>query len=327
MAEPRTLAMRDVFIEGLAARMADDDSIYFLSADFGAPALDAVREKYADRFINVGIAEQNLISVATGLALEGYVVYAYGIAPFLSMRCYEQIRINLALLAQTRPLNVNLISVGAGISYDVSGPTHHCIEDLSIIRTLPNITVFSPSDWVLAKRCVEYSVRVCQPKYLRFDGKLLPGLYDEAQLEEFDKGFAELALGDQVCLVSTGYVTHQALRMRDALRARGVTVGVIDVYLLRPLDESAFAAALARYKTVLTMEEGFVGKGGLDSLVTTLASRHGLPVRCQGFGFSDTYHFENGDRRSLQQLYGFDEDLIMASAVDACKGITRVVTP
>jgi transketolase len=118
--------MRDVFIETLTLKMADDDKIFFLSADFGSPALDKLRELYPNRFINVGIAEQNLINVATGLALEGFKVYAYAIAPFVTMRCFEQIRVNLSVLPQVRPVTVNIVGVGAGFSYDMSGPTHHC---------------------------------------------------------------------------------------------------------------------------------------------------------------------------------------------------------
>ena len=157
--------------------MHDDNSIFFISADFGSPKLDILREKFKDRFINVGIAEQNLINISTGLALEGFTVYAYAIAPFLTMRAYEQIRVNLALHAQLKEININLIGVGAGLSYDVSGPTHHCLEDITIMRTLPNLIVFSPSDWILAQKFVDYSIKVKKPKYLRFDGKPLPQIY------------------------------------------------------------------------------------------------------------------------------------------------------
>src|SRR4030043_1921021 len=144
--EPRVL--RDIFIEKIHKKMETDESIFFLSADFGSPALDSLRDEFKNRFINVGIAEQNLINVASGLALEGYTVYAYAIAPFLTMRAYEQIRQNLAISSQIRPVNVNLIGVGAGLSYDVTGPTHHCLEDACIMRVLPNFVVFSPADYV-----------------------------------------------------------------------------------------------------------------------------------------------------------------------------------
>src|SRR3989338_2946784 len=152
--------MRDAFIEQIYNKMRHMDDIFFLTADFGAPSLDKIRCEFKDRFINVGIAEQNLINVATGLALEGYKVYAYAIAPFITMRCYEQIRVNLAVLSQIRPMCVNIIGVGAGFSYDMSGPTHHCLEDLSIMGTLPNVTVFSPSDYSSAERYVDETLKI-----------------------------------------------------------------------------------------------------------------------------------------------------------------------
>ena len=110
------LPMRDVFLERIFQEMGSDDSIFFVSADFGSPVLDKIRDDFSDRFINVGVAEQNLINISAGLALEGFSVFAYAIAPFITMRCYEQIRVSLALLSEVRPMNVNLIGVGAGYS-------------------------------------------------------------------------------------------------------------------------------------------------------------------------------------------------------------------
>jgi len=174
---PKT--MRDVLIEAIYKRMADNPRIFFLSADFGAPALDKLRKDFPNRFINVGIAEQNLINIATGLALEGNIVFAYAIAPFLTMRAYEQIRLNLSISTQIKTVNVNLIGVGGGMGYDVAGPTHHCLEDIGIMRILPNMTVFSPSDWKLVENFVDYSISKETPKYFRLDGKPVPSIYDE----------------------------------------------------------------------------------------------------------------------------------------------------
>lgn len=128
--------MRDSLLRNLWEKMFDDDHIFFLTADFGSPVLDLIRKDHSGRFVNVGIAEQNfLINVAAGLALEGFKVFAYAIAPFITMRCYEQTRVNLALLSKVRKMNVNLIGVGAGYSYTMSGPTHQCYEDLTIMES------------------------------------------------------------------------------------------------------------------------------------------------------------------------------------------------
>ncbi|MDD5085010.1 MAG: transketolase, partial [Candidatus Omnitrophica bacterium] len=178
--------MRDVLISGIHERMLVDKKIFFLSADFGAPVLDALKDTFKDRFINVGIAEQNLINVSTGLALEGFTVFAYAIAPFITMRAYEQVRVNLALHAEIKELNVNLIGVGAGLSYDISGPTHHSLEDLAIMRLLPNVMVFSPSDCVVASSYLDVLIKCKKPKYIRLDGKPVDRIYQTLSPADID---------------------------------------------------------------------------------------------------------------------------------------------
>jgi transketolase len=316
-------AMRDVFIEQIYNCMANDDSLFFLSADFGSPKLDRIREDYKDRFINVGIAEQNLINVATGLALEGFTVYAYAIAPFLIMRAYEQIRNNLSLLSHTHKINVNLIGVGAGLSYDVSGPTHHCIEDISIMRTLPNITIFSPSDWVLAERFVNYSIENKGPKYLRFDSKPLPCIYGDRANIEIQKGFFELTEGNEICLIATGYMTHTALDVVSRLGEEGINIGLIDVFLIKPLDENLLFETLNKYKYIITLEEGFINKGGLDSLIAGILTAKESSVKLKNIGFGDAYVFDIGSRDYLHKLKNIDEEGIIKNIKDILENVCR----
>ncbi len=301
---------RDVFIEEIYNRMYKDENIFFLCADFGSPKLDAIRETFPDRFINVGIAEQNLINVATGLALEGYTVYAYAIAPFLTMRAYEQIRVNLSLHAQLKEININLIGVGAGLSYDVSGPTHHCLEDISIMRTLPNIIVFSPSDWALAKKFVDYSIAVKKPKYLRFDGKPVSQIYKNADFIKFENGFSELFYGEQICLVSTGYMTHKAINVAKKLAENNISVGVIDIYILKPFNEELFFEKIKKYSKVITLEEAFINKGGLDGLISKIISDKNSDIHLKRMGFEDAYVFDIGSREYLHKLHNLDEESI-----------------
>jgi transketolase len=303
----KMITMRDALLERLYDRMHEDRNIFFLSADMGAPLLDKLREVFKDRFINVGIAEQNLINVATGLALEGFTVYAYAIASFL-IRSFEQIRVNLALSSQVRPLNVNVIGVGSGVSYDVSGPTHHCLEDLSVMRTLPNLMVASPSDSVLAQQFVEYSLRVNGPKYIRLDGKPLPRIYDESADVSWEKGFYELLRGHEFCIVSSGYTTHMALQIASEMADE--KIGVVDLFNLKSPDLASLFGLLRNYKTVIVVEEAFTGKGGLDSIILNLfaGSRNGTLVKT--FGFKDEYIFKFGSREFLYRQSGFDRESI-----------------
>lgn len=303
--------MRDVFIEQICDRMHSDRNIFFLCADFGSPKLDKLKDDFKDRFINVGIAEQNLINVSTGLALEGFTVYAYAIAPFLTMRAYEQIRINLSLHAQLKEINVNLIGVGAGLSYDVSGPTHHCLEDITLMKLLPNLEVFSPSDWMLTQEFIDYSIRIKKPKYIRLDGKPLPQIYNSTKQFKIENGFCELKKGSKLCLVSTGIMTHKALQAAKKLSGNNINIGVIDLFLIKPLKETLLMTALKKYEAVITLEEGFINNGGLDNLVMQLINRKNLKIKFKNMGFGQSYVFEIGSREYLHKLNKLDERSII----------------
>ena len=299
--------MRDGFIDRLYQKMKNNKKIVFLSADFGAPALDKIRKSFKNRFINVGIAEQNLINLASGFALENYIVYAYGIAPFITMRALEQIRQNLSISFQARPVNVNLIGVGAGLSYGLSGPSHHCLEDISIMRTMPNITVFSPSDWKLAEKFVDYSIKSKTVKYLRFDGNALPLIHKRITDKDFKQGFIEISKGKQVCLVATGFMTHQALKTIKQVK----NIGLIDVFILKPVNEKLLFNALKKYKYVITLEEGFINCGGLDSLISKILRENKSNIKLKNLGFNDQHVFRVGDRDYLHKKNNLDQENII----------------
>jgi transketolase len=323
MADAKPRMLRDVLIERIHEKMGQNERIMFLSADFGSPALDDLRAEYGGRFINVGIAEQNLVNVAAGLALEGFILYVYAIAPFLTMRAFEQIRINLALLSHMREINVNLIGVGVGVSYDVTGPTHHCLEDVAIIRSMPNMAIFSFCDKKLVESFVDYSLSVAKPKYVRLDGKPLPEIYDNLADVDFEKGFSELSKGDRVCFISTGFMTHKALHIAQSLRAKGLTPGVVDIYSLNPVNRTALYGLLSRYRCLITMDEAFLYRGGLDSIISDVLTENGSNIALKRFGFGDRYCFDVGDRSHLHAINGLDDTDIMNFAAEQWKVLDK----
>ena len=288
--------MRDAFLDGVIARMEADPRVFFLTADFGSPRLDVLAARFPDRWMNVGIAEQNLINVAAGMALEGFAVVAYAIAPFLSMRCYEQTRVNLCMLSQVRPLDVTLAGVGAGYSYDVSGPSHQALEDLSIMRTLPNLEFYSPADALTACSIATQRIGQRGVRYVRMDGKALPNIYSAESMPNLSRGFQLVRPGTDALLVGTGYMTHRALEAAECLRVQGKTVGVLDVFTLQPCDRAALGLMLAQYPLILSLEEGFVGKGGLDALLRDILAPLGIAARHHGLGLPAEYCFEVGER-------------------------------
>lgn len=303
--------MRDALLRGVLQRMDENPDLMLVSADFGSPVLDELQRQFPDQVVNVGIAEQNLVNVATGLALEGCTVIAYAIAPFITMRCYEQIRVNLAILSQVRPLNVNLVGVGAGCSYTMSGPTHQCLEDLAIMRALPNLEVLSPSDWRMAGALLGHLLQTQGPKYIRLDAQQLPAIYDASFAPDVATGFVELLPGHETCVIATGFMTQKALACLRLNAEHAGPVGLIDMFCLHAVDEVKLCRLLSAYRHVVTYEEGFIGIGGLDGLVLDVVSRHRLavPVTCLGIGRH--YSFAMGSRQQLHaQARIGDDDLL-----------------
>lgn len=307
----KPMAMRDAFLERIWRRMAEDQKAFFACADFGAPVLDKIRSDFPDRFVNVGIAEQNLINISAGLALEGYIVFAYAIAPFITMRCYEQIRVSLALLSEVRPMNVNLIGVGAGYSYVVSGPTHQCYEDITLMRAMPNMQVFSPADHVSAAALFDRCVKTPGPKYLRFDAQVLPIIY-EGELPVITLGYHVHRRGKTLVLVATGYMLHTALKVADLLAAESIHVGVIDLFDLSRFNADRLHADLAPYQGIVSLEEGFPGRGGMDAMLFDFIAHRGLPAKVLNIGVGGGYRFELGTRTELHEQVGIGPQAVQA---------------
>ena len=317
----KPIAMRDAFLERIWLEMAKDVDIFFISADFGSPVLDKIRNDYPKRFINVGIAEQNLINVTAGLALEGFKVFAYAIAPFITMRCYEQLRVNLALLSEVRPMNVTLIGVGAGYSYVVSGPTHQCYEDLTLMRALPNVRVYSTPDHVATAALFEACLMKPGIKYLRLDAQILPVVYENNNLQLND-GYQVHREGADYCLVATGFMLHTALKISEQLAEVGVEVGVIDLIDISQLHER-FISIISKYKGLVTMEEGFSGRGGMDALLFDAAARNQLKTSILNIGVEPGYRFELGTRDELHEQVGIGVDAAKAKILQFIQNLTK----
>ena len=304
----KALAMRDVLLEHIWIGMKSDPNIFFASADFGSPVLDKIRADFPKRFVNVGVAEQNLINISAGLALEGYTVFAYAIAPFITMRCYEQIRVSLALLSEVRSMNINLIGVGAGYSYVVSGPTHQCYEDITLMRALPNFRVLSPADHVTAGAIFDQCVEYVGPKYLRFDAQVLPVIYEDNRPDMKQGFFVHKAKGS-ACLVATGYMLHTALKVAKELEQKGRQVAVIDLFDLAKFDVSHLKQVLSQYRAIVSMEEGFSGRGGMDSLLFDFLANQNLNIPLLNIGVEAGYRFELGTRQELHEQVGIGPEV------------------
>jgi transketolase len=292
--------MRDAFLDELYNIACRDRRVILLSDDLGAPSLDKFRRDLHHQYFNVGIAEQGMVSLAAGLALGGKVVFAYGIAPFLTLRCLEQIKIGMCSMN----LPVTILGVGAGYAYDNAGLTHHAVEDISIMNILSGMTILSPSDNVMVTAFAQIAYTSPGPKYIRFDREKFPLIYDENK-SDFSAGLAVLREGRDITIVATGIMVHQALKVADELSKHAVDAGVIDLYRIKPLNEALLMEAVAKTRRVVTMEENFLS-GGIGSIIASLLADRGETVRLRRFGVPDKYLSQGGGREELHRLSGLD---------------------
>ncbi len=295
----RDISMRDAFFGELYKIAKKDRNIIVISADMGAPSLDRFRKDLGSQFINVGIAEGNMVAVAAGLALSGRKVFIYAIMPFVTLRCYEMIKVNLSLMN----IPVTAVGVGAGFSYDDSGPTHYSIEDISIMRALPHMTILSPSDSIMAAQIVQICCGISGPSYARLDREILPSIYKRT--DDFSAGLTNLKTGGDVCIISTGNMVHRALEISDELVKYSIAAGVIDLYRIKPIDEELLLQSISRSKNVVTLEEHLI-IGGMGSAVAEILTDSGIGKPLKRIGVQDRYFYAYGGRKHIQSLCGLD---------------------
>jgi transketolase len=305
----KQLPQRDAFWTRVYEIAREDRDVIVISADMGAPALDIIRRDLPSQFINAGIAEQNAVVVGSGLAMAGKKVFAYAIAPFITLRCLEQVRVQNCMMK----IPLTLVGVGAGFGYQDSGPTHHMLEDIAVMRAFPQIEIDSVSDSVMAANVAERSIKERRINYVRLDRQTLPDLYQPGH--DFAKGLDVLRDGADGVLIGTGAMTHAALELADSLAKSGKKLKVIDLYRL-PFDRKALVAALKGAKKVITLEEHFLG--GMGSAVAEALADEGVmvPVKRLGLPNEKGYCYIYGGRETLREYYGVASAQIEKAARD-----------
>jgi transketolase len=257
------LGSRGVFGQAILAIAKNYPQMIVMSADLGnSSGLDRFKKTYPDQFLNIGIAEQNMIGVASGLAKEGYNVFATSFAPFISMRAAEQIRMNLGYME----MNVKAVAIGSGISMAFLGNSHYGIEDAAVMRAIPNMTVVSPADCAEIFKVVEAAAKFKGPMYIRLTGAVNnPPVYTEEYDFEIGKAIT-LKEGSDVKIIACGTMVHESLEAAKILEEQGISVGVINMHTIKPLDTEAIDKVIGKSKVLVTIEEHSV-IGGLGSAV------------------------------------------------------------
>ena len=299
--------MRDSVIGRLYDLSDIDHRICLFTADMGAKALDLWRKREEmtrdGRFSEFGIAEQAMASVAAGVAKEGKRPFIYAIANFVTKRIHEFHILN----AGVQKLPYVTLGVGTGFSYPDSGPTHYMLEDIAIMRTVPNLEILSPSDSVMAAELAEQVAKADNPVYMRLERFPLP--INTHSRESFEQGFRELRRGKDGVIISTGTMLSRALEVQDALREKGRDYGVIDIYRLKPLNQTGLMEALNGYNRIVTLEEHFL-IGGLGSMMSEMITDNNLPLRLHRIGVNNQIPYQYG-RENMQKNLGIDKDSVV----------------
>ena len=305
--------MRNAFAEEITRLGLADPRVVLLSGDIGNKLFDRFRDSCADRFLNCGIAEANMMGVAAGLALSGLRPVVYTIAPFTTTRCLEQIRVD----ACYNGAPVVIVGTGAGLAYAELGATHHSCEDVAILRTLPGMTVFCPCDPQELRLGLGQALRQNGPVYIRLGKKGEPILHQA--LAGLTLGQAiTLRPGTDVCLIATGTILAEALTAADRLTARGIATRVDSFHTVKPLDEAALRNILSAYALVGIIEE-HSRIGGLYGAISEFAMSAGLTTlpRLLSFAVPDEFLHEVYSQEAARRRFGLTAESIEQSVVAA----------
>jgi len=287
----------------------EDERIFFIGSDLGAGTLDCFQKEMPDRFFMEGVAEANVIGMAAGLAMEGYIVYVNTIASFLTRRCFEQIELDLCLAK----LRVRLIGNGGGMVYAPLGPTHMAVDDIALMRALPNMTVIAPADAEEMTRLMPLTVEHQGPMYIRLAKGYDPVV--TAPDPPFAIGRAyQMRQGSDALIVTTGICLQSALEAADLLATDGIATAVLHVPTIKPFDLETFLDAVARTPVIVTVEEHSI-IGGLGSTVAEIVAETEW-VRQKQFrriGLPDVFPNGYGSQMELMSKYSIDAPSIIAA--------------
>ena len=311
MADIKKLATREGYAEGLIELGAKRDDMIVLDADLAAATkTGAFKKAYPDRFYNCGIAEQNMMSIAAGIAATGKTVFASSFAMFAAGRAYEQVRNSIGY----PHLSVNIGATHAGISVGEDGATHQCCEDIALMRTIPGMTIINPADAVEAKAATLAAAEVDGPVYLRFGRLAVPVINDEATYKfELGKGIT-LEDGTDVTIIATGLMVERAQQAYEMLKAEGISARVINIHTIKPLDEEIVTKAAKETGAIVVAEEHSV-IGGLGSAVAELLTEK-YPVVVKKVGVEDEFGM-SGPAVELLDIFGLNAENIVAKAKEA----------
>lgn len=297
--------MRNAFAAEMTALASEDKRIILLSGDIGNRLFNDYKALCPTRFLNCGVAEANMISMAAGMSLCGLRPVAYTITSFITARCLEQIKLDVCY--QNVP--VIIVGVGSGLSYASLNATHHSCEDIAFLRMLPNMTVISPGDVWEVRLALRAAFKHDGPVYIRMGKKNEPVVH--SHVPEFVIGKAiDIREGSDVCLLATGTLLPMAVEAADKLDRQGISTRVVSFHTIKPLDEALLKEVFSRFIVVATIEEHSMLGGLGGSIAEWLAEHPCKKSHLLRVGTADVFLYEAGDQEHARQVYGLTSDRI-----------------
>lgn len=297
--------MRNILLQYLIEQAAIDPNLYLVVGDVGFSVIEGFQEKYPERMINAGVAEQNMVGMAAGLAMAGKNVYVYSIVPFACMRNFEQIRIDVCY----QNLPVKIVGNGGGYSYGQAGVTHHALEDVAIMRALPGMTVVSPGSKREVKDLLPHINHHNGPVYFRLATNEELVHYPEQTAYTLGKAI-EIIPHDEILIIGSGNGLDLAWQTCKELQAQGISVGLVSMPTIKPFDGEFFLARHKHLKAVFTIEEhnviGGIGEAASRFIAETIPNK----ITFKAFGVQDFYFHEVGSRAYLKKRAGLTGELI-----------------
>ncbi|WP_055666577.1 transketolase family protein [Desnuesiella massiliensis] len=301
------MAPRDTFGKALAEIGEYNDKLYVLNADLAAATkTDIFAKRFPDRYLNVGISEQNMVGIAAGLARTGFTAVMSTFACFAPGRCYDQIRQSIAY----SNLNVKIMSTHPGLSVGMDGAIHQCLDDIALMRELPNFTVLTPSDEVETRKAVEKAIEHKGPVYVRIGRMECPILFKEQWEYEIGR-FYTLKEGKDITFIAHGSMVSRAYEASLKLEEKGVSARVLIASSIKPMDEDAIIMASKETGRIVTAEDHFLSGGLFSSVAETVSKNH--PCFLEGVAVEDSFG-ESGQPEELYEKYGLTVDKILDKA-------------
>ena len=302
--------MRNHLINKITELAGQNENMMLITADLGFSVIEKFKERFPNRYINVGIAEQNMAAIAAGLALEGNTVFIYSIGNFPTLRCVEQIRNDICY----HNANVKILAVGSGFAYGTLGMTHHATEDLAIMRALPNMKVFTPCDSISAEAIAQAICKINGPCYVRLERGGEPEIFSKDEKFEIGK-LKEIRKGYDIAVITIGTVINEAIKAADILREKNNYISVYSVYSLKPIDKEQILEIAKEYKYIITVEEHQI-TGGLGSTIAEIIAENNMVTKIIRLGLNDEFTSVVGNQEYLREVYNIDYKNILNKIIN-----------